>query len=292
MRTRSLIGLEESDNDAAYPQLRGVARSVFGVAGLDKSCFVAALDVDARSGVVYRHIPSGFLGLTLHLDDGLTLSTGALSSRSMALTPIRTGYRDVRMAGAGRVVLFLMHPVLAIKLLREPLENGAADKLPAAALIEPSFAQAVRSRLRPDRSLNDTVLAASCLLENALTRRTPVTPARQRLSRFLCYVFDDPAISLDEAANKAGVGRRQLRRDLDQHLGISPKHFSMVCRVSRALVALQSGDGAAGAAVSSGFFDQAHMAGTVKAMTGLTARNAARRGARLVIPGRSAPIAL
>jgi len=69
------------------------------------------------------------------------------------------------------------------------------------------------------------------------------------------------------------VSRQHLARAFGRDVGIAPKVFARVARMQRAAAALHGGGterGLARVAVEVGYFDQAHFANEVRALTGLS----------------------
>ena len=70
----------------------------------------------------------------------------------------------------------------------------------------------------------------------------------------------DGCAELSHVAVRAGVSARSLQRLFLHHVGISPKHFARIARLQAALRHVRGGAPLADAALSCGYYDQAHMA--------------------------------
>ena len=77
------------------------------------------------------------------------------------------------------------------------------------------------------------------------------------------------APSIDEAADRVGVHRRQFERDFRFYFGTSPKRYAKVARVQQFAQLSYVGAGFASIAAELGFTDQAHMSHVVRDVTGL-----------------------
>ncbi|MDT9700233.1 helix-turn-helix domain-containing protein [Streptomyces sp. P17] len=87
------------------------------------------------------------------------------------------------------------------------------------------------------------------------------------------------AIPVPRLAEKVGWSPRHLESRFREQIGLGPKAAARVLRLQRARRLLAAGRGAAETAAVCGFYDQAHLSGEFKAMTGCTPREfmAARR---------------
>ena len=73
-------------------------------------------------------------------------------------------------------------------------------------------------------------------------------------------------------AEDVGWSVRQLENRFREQIGLGPKAAARVLRLQRARRLLAAGRGAAETAALCGFYDQAHLSGEFKAMTGCTPR--------------------
>jgi AraC-like DNA-binding protein len=76
--------------------------------------------------------------------------------------------------------------------------------------------------------------------------------------------------SIEEAARRAGLQRRQFERDFRRYLGTSPKRYATIARVQQVPQLAWHGLGLATIAAELGFVDQAHMTHVVREVTGMT----------------------
>jgi AraC-like DNA-binding protein len=90
-------------------------------------------------------------------------------------------------------------------------------------------------------------------------------------------------------AEEVGWSVRQLENRFREQIGLGPKSAARVLRLQRARRLLASGRSAAETAAICGFYDQAHLSGEFRKMTGCTPREfAAARGA-VAAPPRPGP---
>jgi AraC-like DNA-binding protein len=73
-------------------------------------------------------------------------------------------------------------------------------------------------------------------------------------------------------AEEVGWSVRHLENRFREQIGLGPKAAARVLRLQRALRLLAAGHGQADTAAACGYYDQAHLSGEFKAMTGCTPR--------------------
>lgn len=135
--------------------------------------------------------------------------------------------------------------------------------------------------------LHERVLAAPAharvaVVERSLRERTtraePPSPATFEAIRLI--VASGGRIRVRELAFELGVSERRVQQLFHEHIGLSPKE---ICRLARFrdVLARSRRERARGwteLALEFGFYDQAHLANEVRAFTGLTPGELARRG--------------
>ncbi|MFE0455979.1 helix-turn-helix domain-containing protein [Streptomyces sp. NPDC058914] len=128
------------------------------------------------------------------------------------------------------------------------------------------------------------------LLDDVLTRWSaagPPSAARVRQAWSL-LVRSAGAIPVPRLAEEVGWSVRHLENRFREQIGLGPKAAARVLRLQRARRLLAAGRSPAETAALCGFYDQAHLSGEFKAMTGCTPREfTAARGR----PGPVAPAA-
>ncbi|MFH9548889.1 helix-turn-helix domain-containing protein [Streptomyces sp. NPDC051445] len=128
------------------------------------------------------------------------------------------------------------------------------------------------------------------LLDDALTRwRDAGTPGSERVAwAWSSLVRTGGAIPVPRLAEEVGWGVRHLENRFREQIGLGPKAAARVLRLQRARRLLAEGLGVAETAALCGFYDQAHLSGEFKSMTGCTPREftQARR-----LPGQTPPAA-
>lgn len=110
------------------------------------------------------------------------------------------------------------------------------------------------------------------LLDEVLTRwREAGTPSSERVVRaWSLLVRTAGAIPVPRLAEEVGWSVRHLENRFREQIGLGPKAAARVLRLQRARRLLTEGRSAAETAALCGFYDQAHLSGEFKAMTGCT----------------------
>ncbi|MBK3626711.1 helix-turn-helix transcriptional regulator [Streptomyces sp. MBT49] len=116
------------------------------------------------------------------------------------------------------------------------------------------------------------------LLDEVLTHWwDSATPGSQRVVRaWSLLVRTTGAIPVPRLAEEVGWSVRQLESRFREQIGLGPKAAARVLRLQRARRFLAEGRSVADTAALCGFYDQAHLSGEFKAMTGCTPREFAQ----------------
>ncbi|MFE0252591.1 helix-turn-helix domain-containing protein [Streptomyces sp. NPDC059010] len=99
------------------------------------------------------------------------------------------------------------------------------------------------------------------------------TPCSARVVRAWAeLVRTGGSVPVPRLADEVGWSVRQLENRFREQIGLGPKAAARVLRLQRARRLLAAGRGQAETAAACGFYDQAHLSGEFKAMTGCTPR--------------------
>lgn len=124
------------------------------------------------------------------------------------------------------------------------------------------------------RQLAEAVRVLERLLFERLAATTPPNP---KVAHVVATLFGSVAPSVETLAREIGWSRQHLRRVVRHHVGFGPMTLARVARLQRAADLLQrsGGRGLSIAALSSGYFDQAHMNRDFRELAGVTPLDAA-----------------
>jgi AraC-like DNA-binding protein len=120
----------------------------------------------------------------------------------------------------------------------------------------------------------DAVRVLERLLLERLAATTPPNPV---VAHVVATLFGSTAPSVETLAREIGWSRQHLRRVVRHHVGFGPMTLARVARLQRAADLLQRSGGKrlSMAALSSGYFDQAHMNRDFRELAGVTPLHAA-----------------
>ncbi|MEV4507130.1 helix-turn-helix domain-containing protein [Streptomyces klenkii] len=142
--------------------------------------------------------------------------------------------------------------VTALSGLLRPGEGHVLDSLcrtPHQPGVLPTVGQLLLNRCRQGPSLASEVTYAWCRLEQC-----------------------EGHVPIAALAREAGCSQRHLERLFHQQMGVTPKRAARLFRARRAVRALIAGRSPAEVSYLCGYYDQAHLSGDCKALTGLTPR--------------------
>ncbi|OIJ65739.1 AraC family transcriptional regulator [Streptomyces mangrovisoli] len=207
----------------------------------------------------------------------------------LATTPVM-GEHDGRVAG----IEVLLAPWAAFTLFGTPQHELADQAVDPDELPRPPGAAGAGGPARGVRGLTAALAALPswperfALLDDVLARwATAGAPTSSRVVRAWSeLVRTAGAIPVPRLADEVGWSVRHLENRFRQQIGLGPKAAARVLRLQRARRLLASGHGPAGTAAACGYYDQAHLSGEFKAMTGCTPKEfAAARHAPVPAPG-------
>ena len=115
-------------------------------------------------------------------------------------------------------------------------------------------------------------------LEAALRARLADAPALDARIQHAVSLLEDGTPAIDTVAAAVGLSRQHLIRLFRQHVGLGPKRFARVMRMQRLRSRIDgvSRPDWAAVALDAGYYDQAHMIGECRELTGVTPTELAR----------------
>lgn len=132
-------------------------------------------------------------------------------------------------------------------------------------------ARSLAARLAESRDTNE----AASLLERAIAERVARARGPRGGARLALAAADRLAHgNVNAVALELGVSERHLRRVFHDALGVNPKLFIQLSRFRRALRAARASERTnwASIAITAGYYDQAHLIGEFRSISGLTPR--------------------
>ncbi|HKW11355.1 MAG TPA: helix-turn-helix domain-containing protein [Gemmatimonadaceae bacterium] len=206
-------------------------------------------------------IPDGCVDLVLGYHRGSESPNASLAVGTMTRPLViggddRLSYVGVRF-WPGRALPFLGVPAAALTDLRVQIADLWADRGLSLEHLDGHEPAAVRG-------------AFEALLHHRLERARPLDRTVDAAVRAILRAGGN--LSIASLAPALGVTRQHLARSFALHVGVAPKMFARVARVRHALAKARVAatvDWAA-LALDAGFYDQAHLSGEVRELTGRT----------------------
>ncbi len=205
---------------------------------------------------ILRVLPDGCVDVIVRADRGQAVVVGTMTA-ALAITD-----------RPAEVIAVRFRPGTAAAVMRCALDALTDREVELAALGVAGDGLAERVAEAPGLAARFAVLVAWLR-----ARLAGVAPRDPRVVHAVTLLSRTPA-SIAEVAAALGVSRQHLARAFRREVGVTPKVLARIARMQRAAAALGGGGGErvplARLAVELGYFDQAHLANELRALTGLT----------------------
>lgn len=276
----SLVSATSADSAAPGTEPSPFRTVHWPVSGLLRSHVQAlvGVEIDRPGPLPFAIAPHDTMALSVQLARG----TEAIGPKGeLGFNTRVTGIRNWTGAftGAGDcVTLFaLLTPLGAMQLLdSRPLGEGPKIRASVSAMLDLRPVQGLESTVALAEGLADKLRAFGAWLEARAERQRQQARPALRAARAAMRLREAPLTPMDQVADEQHVSRRQLERDFDRWLGVSPRHLSQVSRVQQMARDVHAGASLVNAAADLGFADQSHMNRVVRQLTGLTPREFVR----------------
>ena len=206
-----------------------------------------------------RILPDGCIDIIVDCMQGGTGSLVGALTRAFVFAPDA----PVRLVGVR------FRPAGAVPFLRI-----AADELTDTRCL---CADLGASRLVPPglAEIDDVVHVARRFEASLLAKATRLAPPDPRVQYAVQAICAPSPPAIETLARRLGWTRQHLTRMIRAHVGVGPKHLARTARMQRAVTLLQRQPHAnvADVAATTGYFDQAHMAGDFRALIGAAPRS-------------------
>ncbi|MBL0727287.1 AraC family transcriptional regulator [Piscinibacter sp. HJYY11] len=241
-------------------------------AARDASPVVSCIDIDVPHGTRHQGLPSDLYAITVYCDDELRCSEeGEDFVPEVTVSAMRTRPGQFTSSGRGQLAIALLAPEAMTAVLRAPLEGLVDCRVPLAQLCGMGAQRGLRDRLRTAASTSERAHRFQHWIGERMGARSPLSPAQRRVSR-ATQLMAQPTAELTTVASTVGASLRQLERDFDHWLGVSPSHFMRLTRFQRAVKSIAEGGSLADTAIDCGFSDQPHLTRSVRRLGGETPR--------------------
>jgi len=224
---------------------------------------------------VWSLTPGAGDGQTRVLPDGC-MDVVRIGGRLLVAGPDTRAHITTIDGPGGPVIGIRFHPGVGPSVLGLPADRvrderiGLDDVWPAALVR--GLSQRVADDARPAATLERALL-------DMIARRRGSRPPHPLAPAAVRAVVAVLAFTgrVDDAADAAGIGPRQLHRAALAAFGYGPKTLARVLRMQRALALARNGTALADVAAECGYSDQPHLSREVTALAGASIRQVLRQ---------------
>lgn len=175
---------------------------------------------------------------------------------------------DLYLLGDYAVFTIHFHPTGFHQLFGVSMSELTDQAIAAEAVLGKAITT-LHERLQHATSLSERVVLAERFLLKKAREAAPTQPVAWAVQELLTH---RGLVSLKELQAASGLGQRQLERQFERVVGVTPKRFARVLRFQHAL-ALEKVYGErswAQIATEAGYFDQTHLIKDFRALSGQT----------------------
>ncbi|CCH54333.1 hypothetical protein BN8_03495 [Fibrisoma limi BUZ 3] len=210
-----------------------------------------------------RILPDGCTDVLYVFSHSSAVSTGSLLVGTMTRAVLSS------VAPEADVLGIRFRPGGLFPFVQTPL-HLFTDELVELALVQKQLGD----RLFAELSDTDDWLARIATVNQALQKRLSAgsLPPLSVLASVRQLEMQRGQLSIDQLADQIGISRRQLERQYQQYVGVSPKLLARILRFRQVQTLLQTqpADSLMGLAFDNGYTDHAHLTKEFKGFAGIT----------------------
>lgn len=227
------------------------------------------LEDNAVAPVSERTLPVGSVQLVFHKAKPLLSVQQARMQPQFFISGQSLGYTDVVSTGRLEMIVVVFEPYAAGPFLHRPAGLFCGENIPLEDTGDLEFTELA------DRVAN-TPEHEQCIrmIESFLLHRLSAIPGYNlfRMREVLKGINSAPRIKISRLSEIACLGKKQFSRLFLEYTGSTPKDFTRIIRMQRALYTLQQNANIPFAALAyeSGFSDQSHMIREFRLFSGYT----------------------
>lgn len=228
------------------------------------------LDGAPTANGVHRLFADGNTGLVFNLDHATLCATGNKPAHHACWVygQVKT-YHDLSLTGSINWLVAVLQPYAAYHLWKVPAIEWFNGMFPAGEVLG-NQVNAIINKLAKAQHVYDRIW----LLDNFFLREIDKNPNPDPLIvQAVQYINKQEGnLSIESLLQNLAVNERMLERKFKLQVGITPKRFADVVRLTRSAKRMQriTGRQLTGVAYESGYFDQAHFIKEFKKYTGIT----------------------
>lgn len=219
--------------------------------------FVEEARVASGSPVAVEWLPNGRTSLVVRIVERGTGDVHVVGPRTRA--------KFKRATGVARAAVIQFKPGWSRTLFGVPA-NQLTDQLVSLDDLWGAAGRDVTTELLAAQSVPELLRR----LSRAIAARGPCESTSARLARRAARRFEASETRVETVADELGVSTRHLRRAFVESVGIAPKEFARGVRLQRAISESMRSKDWSMIARDAGYYDQAHLIGDFRDLTGLT----------------------
>jgi len=227
------------------------------------------LETDGNSVVTERTIPIGCMHLIFHRGSQLFSSfENELQPRSF-ICGQTTFYTDVTSTGKINMIVVVFQPYGAKAFFPMSMHEFHGKNISVTDIGDQSLVD-LEKRLLDTTDNNECIRIIERYLLNRLHSFTEYN--LRRITAVIQGINKEPLATIPDLSQIACLSDKQLNRIFTEYIGSTPKEFTRIVRLQRALYSLQnySKMNFAQLAYECGFYDQAHLIKEFKTFSGYT----------------------
>lgn len=228
------------------------------------------LDGASATANVHRLFADGNTGLVFNLNDAALCTTGVTPAQHSCWVygQVNT-YHDLSLTGSINWLVAVLQPYAAYHLWGVPATEWLNGLFPAAEVLGRAV-NVITNKLSKAQHVHDRIRLLDNFFLQAINKDPNPDPL---IIQAVQYINSQHGIvSVESLLKTLPVNERTLERKFKLHIGISPKRFVDVIRLTSSAKRMQrtTGRQLTSVAYDSGYFDQAHFIKEFKKYTGIT----------------------
>lgn len=231
------------------------------------------IDFDSGAGQTNLHLPTDLFILSLRWG----VHEGAGRSGIVAVVySVRDTLRSFTLGGRRQVVAAALTPAGMLKAFGFPPADVVDRPIPLEALCGDAAALQLAAALHAAQTLDQRAKCFASWLELRMAGAKRLSSSALRVAHAASeWAIDPAALSTQALARKLGVAVRQIERDFQSALRISPGAFRRIVKFQRAAADVARGRRLVDVAAEHAFADQAHMSNVFRQFASLSPRKVA-----------------
>ena len=219
-----------------------------------------------------RLLPNGLLELAVTLAEPhrLVEDTGSAVIPTASVSGLLTGPRLLEHPARHRVLGIRLRPAGAYALLGVPMRELSGALVDLRDLVGRS-ARELAERCQDTPSVAERFRLGAAWIAARLAH---ARPAAAEIAWSAAQIEGSAGrVAIGELRARTGWSKTRLIGTFREQIGVAPKMYARIVRFRRACTLLDDGEGAlADVALAAGYYDQPHMNGEFRALSGLTPR--------------------